>query len=87
MKEVYCPCVLEEGIEIKYNPSILNRISHIGKKYYSGHTRWLLTDKKGRSISCDCCGNIANGVITGKVWRFIYTIPLCKKHIGELLID
>ena len=61
-----------------------NRLSHIGKKYYCGRmVRWLLEDKNGTGVSCDKCGNIANGIEQGRVLGLTYRIPLCKKHIGD----
>lgn len=56
---------------------------HIGRNYYSGKLiRWLLADKKGESVYCFRCGNIANTIITGKLFGFIkYTIPVCRPHI------
>lgn len=60
-----------------------NRLSHIGKKYYTGRmVRWLLEDKKGTGVYCDKCRNIANGIEEGRVLGFKYRIPLCKKHLG-----
>lgn len=63
--------------------SFLNRLSHIGKKYYVGsRIRWLLQDKKGKGVYCDKCGNIANGIEEGKCLGFRYRIPLCETHLG-----
>lgn len=60
----------------------INRISHIGKKYYYGKMiSWLIGDKKGKSVYCNKCGNIANGIEEGEILGFIYRIPLCKKHL------
>jgi len=62
--------------------SFLNKILHIGKRYYYGKMiRWLLEDKHGKSVYCDRCQNIANGIEEGKIIGFKYRIPLCKKHL------
>jgi hypothetical protein len=87
MKEVICPCILIEGKDINYKISFLKKLPYLGKKYYHGYIRWLLMDKKGNSISCDACGNIANGLIQSKVLGFIINIPICKSHISKYLID
>lgn len=61
-----------------------NKISHIGKHYYYGRMiKWLLEDKTGKSIYCDKCLNIANGIEQGKILGLTYRIPLCKKHLSN----
>lgn len=60
------------------------KIKYIGKNYYHGRlVRWLIADKKGVSVYCAHCGNIANGVHQGKVLFMKYTIPLCKVHLNK----
>lgn len=82
--ELIFPCLLINGEDIEYKTTLLNKIKHIGKKYYSGHIRWLLQTKKGKYVSCDKCGNIANGVIGGTLKGYTYNIPMCEKHLAEL---
>lgn len=62
-----------------------NKIKYIGKKYYYGSlVKWLIKDKKGRSVYCDQCGNIANDVKREKIFRFInINVPICKLHAGK----
>lgn len=63
-----------------------SRLLHIGKKYYYGRlVRWLIEDKHGKSVYCNKCGNIANGIDVGQILGFTYIIPLCNKHLEELI--
>lgn len=57
--------------------------SYWNAKYYSGFLRWLLTDKNGQSVTCDRCGNIANGIMKVEKRIGVFNIPLCKSHFGE----
>lgn len=58
--------------------------SYWHRSYYSNGIPWLLMDKDERSVSCDRCGNIANGIMVVKRQIGIFNIPLCKKHISEI---
>lgn len=64
-----------------------NKLSHVNNKYYHGRLlRFMVADKDGVSVYCNKCGNIANGVKSGKVlYFFSYTIPYCRKHLKELM--
>lgn len=60
------------------------RLSHVGRKYYTGRmVRCLLEDKKGNGVYCDKCRNIANGIEEGRVLGLTYRIPLCKRHLSD----
>jgi hypothetical protein len=57
---------------------------YIGKKYYSGTgIKWMIQNKKRENVSCDRCGNIANGIKLEKLLFMTVSIPLCKVHIAE----
>ena len=59
-------------------------LKYWNKKYFSGHIRWLLTNKKGKSVSCIKCGNIANGIVAVPALLFgTNNYPLCGKHLAE----
>ena len=59
-------------------------IGYINRKYYSGHIRWIIQDKKGTCVYCNDCGNIANGVYTRKIHGLTFNIPMCKSHLSVL---
>ena len=62
----------------------LNRLRHIGKRYYCGKlVRWLIADKNGKSVYCNKCRNIANGIDEGRMCGLTYRIPFCNKHLNE----
>lgn len=54
---------------------------YINRKYYSGSPRWMIQDANGRSVSCFCCGNIANAVGEVKLMGWLFRLPVCKAHI------
>ncbi len=56
-------------------------IKYLNRSYFSGRIRWLLTDKKGNSVYCCQCGNIANGVAHKKILFLNFYIPYCGKHL------
>lgn len=57
-----------------------------GKKYKSGKMlRWMITDKRGRSVYCYECGNIANGAIFADGLILNRKMPVCWSHIQEYL--
>lgn len=60
---------------------------YMRQKYYSGHIRWLLATKGGKSVSCKDCGNIANGVVRRKILWETFNIPYCKSHLGDLYFE
>lgn len=86
IKKVNCRGCLEK---INYTDLKMDTITfkektlYIGKKYYPGRLiRWMIADKKGESIYCFRCRNIANQLVGGKLFGFIkYTIPVCQPHI------
>lgn len=56
------------------------------KKYYCGRgIRWMITDDTGKTVSCTCCGNIANGSLRIKVFGSTFNLPFCKSHIAIIL--
>ncbi len=68
----------------KMKISLIEKIKHLGKRYYRGPIiRWLIVDKDNKSVNCYRCGNIANCLITGKVIGFRFRIPVCKKHLKQ----
>lgn len=64
--------------------NIFTLFKYYNKRYYSGHIRWLLTDKNGTSVYCNDCGNIANGVIKTKRYGLTFKIPYCKEHFAKI---
>lgn len=58
--------------------------SYWHRNYYSRGIRWLLMDKDEKNVSCDKCGNIANGIMVVQRRIGIFNVPLCKKHIAEI---
>ncbi len=56
-------------------------LPYFNKKYYYGHIRWLLMNKKGENVFCCSCGNIANGIVTTKIFRLRFNLPACKVHL------
>jgi len=64
--------------------SFLNRIFHIGKRYYVGNQwNFSLIDKRGESVCCNKCERTAFEVEEGKVFGMTYRIPLCQKHLED----
>lgn len=64
--------------------NLFKKISYINREYKCGKfIHYLLADKKGNSVYCDQCGNIANGVAQRKFAFFDYNKPLCKNHMLE----
>ena len=47
----------------------------------------MITDDTHKTVSCTCCGNIANGVLRIQVFGSTFSLPFCKNHIGEILGD
>ncbi len=63
---------------------LFKKLSYINREYQCGKfIRYMLVNKKGVSVYCDCCGNIANGVAKRKFAFFDYNKPLCKNHMAE----
>ena len=61
-------------------------IKHFDKKYLAGKgIRWVITDADGKNVSCNCCGNMANGVIQISKLGSLFNIPYCRNHISEIM--
>ncbi|RNI26628.1 hypothetical protein [Rufibacter latericius] len=58
--------------------------SYFERKYYSGYIRWILQNEDGTHVSCDQCGNIANGIVKVQKSLGSFYFPICKKHLREL---
>lgn len=57
-------------------------------KYFQGNAfrpgiRWMILDAEGRNVSCDKCGNFANGVLFKRSERYMLRIPLCRGHLQK----
>lgn len=58
--------------------------SYINKTYYTGKfIHWLIEDDAGSRVPCRDCGNMANGVVGVKVFWWVFSFPICKKHLAE----
>lgn len=58
----------------------------LNRKYYNGRMiRWMIEDVNGRSVSCFCCGNIANMIGEVTLMGWLFRLPVCKKHTADYL--